>query len=158
MNGEASSQTTNLPWLLWLDEEIKGAIEEDYTNGLCVALKDFLLSTSDTAAADTALRVDALYKETLLDGDPLLKFQDDKGISGFLNTLWEIFFEVAKRVPYSDSEQHKLLQFINELRKLSPKPFNIWKVRIPLWFYVCQTNIVDRASVSSILRSQYSSQ
>ena len=157
MNGEASSQTTNLPWLLWLDEEIKGAIEEDYTNGLCIALKDFLLSTSDTAAADTALRVDALCQETLLDGDPLLKFQDDKGISGFLNALWETFFEVVKRVPYSDPKQDELVQLIHELRKLSPKPFNIWKVRIPLCFYVCQTNIVDRASVSSILRSQYSS-
>jgi len=68
MNEEASSQTTDLSWLVWLDEEIKGAIEEGDTNDLCIALKDFLLSTSDTAAADTAVCVDAFYQKHFWNG------------------------------------------------------------------------------------------
>lgn len=57
-----------------------------------------------------------------------MKFLDDKGIGEFLTNFYELVFDLARLIPYDNSNQEKLVQLILELRKLPPKQFKIWKV------------------------------
>jgi len=124
---ETSDPIGNVPYLLFLDKEIKEAGGEVIQTEFCNAFKDLLISPTDIART-IAQRIDAVYWEILLPADPLMKYHDDKGMAGFLNALWEFFFELSKHITYDDSKQDTLIQFITELRKLPPKPFKVWIV------------------------------
>ena len=65
-------------------------------------LEEFLISPNDSVAADISRLIDTYYWGNLLPSDPLMRFQDDKGMGGYLNCLWELIFDIAKRVPYND--------------------------------------------------------
>jgi hypothetical protein len=59
-----------------------------------------------------------------------MRFQDDQGIGGFLNTFYKVVFTLARLIPYNDSsKQEKLIRLILELRKSPPRSFKIWQVR-----------------------------
>ena len=123
------------PWFAYLEEEIVSCGEGTFECDLDNIMKDFLISKCDPAAPETALRIVTYYWENYLPSDPLMKFEDDKGIAGFLNHLYELVFAMARLIPYNDSRQDMLVQLILELRKLPAKPFKIWNVRWPLILY-----------------------
>ena len=130
-NDDTPSGTIKEPWLAYLEGEIASCGEDSYNAEFATIMRSLLLSLENSAPADTARRIDTYYWEEYLPSDPLLRFQDDKGIGGFLNFLYELVFDMARLVPYDDSKQDQLLQLIFELRQLPPKPFKIWNVRCP---------------------------
>ena len=159
---DKESASSKEPWFAYLEEGIASCGEGTFECDLNNIMKDFLISTSDLAALDTALRIDTYYWEYHLPSDPLMKFEEDKGIAGFLNHLYELVFDVARLIPYSDPRQDMLVQLILELRKLPAKPFKIWNVRWPLMLYIhhhwCMStkpNNIDRRTASSTLMSRY---
>ena len=120
-----SSSSTKPPWLSFLEEEISASDEEPVIDSIGSVLKSLLLSPSETTAADAARLINAVHWEKMLPSDPLMRFLDDKGIGGFLGCLWELVFDIAKRIPYNDPGQDSLTQLILELRKLPPIQFKI---------------------------------
>ncbi len=91
-------------------------------------MKDFLFSDDDSAAADTAHRIDNYYEQEVLAGDPLMRFKEDKGMGGYISAFCEVVFTLARLIPYNSPHQDKLILFLLELRKLPPKHFKIWGV------------------------------
>lgn len=116
------------PWIAYLDKEASYWGEGMCESVLAIMLKDLLLSDSDSTAADTARLIDNYYEQEFLPSDPLMKFLDDKGIGGFLTTFYELVFNLARLIPYNNSNQEKLVQLILELRKLPPRQLKIWEV------------------------------
>ncbi|KAL1970741.1 hypothetical protein VTN77DRAFT_2575 [Rasamsonia byssochlamydoides] len=47
-------------------------------------------------------------------------------MANFLSILYELVFDMARLLPYTDARQDTLVQLILELRKLPPKPCRIW--------------------------------
>lgn len=125
--GEVAN-VSNEPWTAQFDKELNDWTAEGVENAFAVVLKDFLLSDGDPTAAETAHEIDDLYTQEYLPSDPLLKFSDDQGMEGFLGDFYQIFFTLARLIPYDNSKQDRLIQVILELRKLPPKQFKIWKV------------------------------
>lgn len=120
--------TEKSEWLTYLNYEI--ASEESCIAGdMAREIRTLLLPDGDIAVRDTALRIDALYEKHLTD-EPLLKFQEDKGMESFLHSLYVLIFELALLIPYSGNPQDTLVQLLLELRKLPPKTYKIWKVCI----------------------------
>ncbi|ROV90384.1 hypothetical protein VPNG_10017 [Cytospora leucostoma] len=78
------------------------------------------------AAREAAFRIDGDYRDVYLPSDPLLQGQDDKGMAGFLDRLYDLMLRIARLVKYDDIRQHALIQCLGELRKLPPKAFRIW--------------------------------
>jgi len=140
-NNSISTSTSKLSWLLFLEEEINASEEGLVVRDMGTVLRSFLLSPSETTAADTARLINASYWEKLLPSDPLMRFKDDKGMGGFLNCLWELVFDIAKRISYNDPTQDYLIQFILELRKLPPKQFKIWDVSCSSIFMYMPPNV-----------------
>lgn len=96
-------------------------------------LKDFLLlpeGDSTTLAADTARRIDNFQQQEYLPSDPLMRFQDDQGMGGFLSAFYEVIFTLARLIPYNTGsfKQKKLVQLMLKLRKLPAREFKIWGV------------------------------
>ena len=96
-------------------------------------LKNFLLS-EDSDSTEVARKIDDFSKQDLLQWDPLLKFQDDKGMQGFLSEFYELVFLLAQLLPHSSAKQDKLVQLIVELRKLPTRELKIWGVRYVLLY------------------------
>jgi hypothetical protein len=71
-------------WIVWLDEESADYGENSYEHEMNTIMKNFLQSSSTTAAADAARRFDTYYAEEFLPSDPLMRFKEDKGMAGFL--------------------------------------------------------------------------
>ena len=116
-------------WMEYLDGEMATTEADPVTHCLAQIIRDTLLSTDESRAAGAAHRIDAYYQDEYLPSDPFLKFSDDKGMAGFLNSLYGLVFDVARLIPYRDALQDTLIQVIVELRKLPPKPCKIWDVR-----------------------------
>lgn len=119
------------PWLALIDEELsldpKGSLDHD----LLQIFKDLLLSHGGTQViAEAARQIDGYYTSKFLPSDPLMRFQEDKGIAGFLAVLYRIIFDLGRFLSYKDPRQGILAQLILQLRQLPPKPFKIWHV----WF------------------------
>jgi hypothetical protein len=57
-----------------------------------------------------------------------MRFEDDKGMGGFLDRLYDLIYDLARLIPFNNSLQDVLIQLIMELRNLPPKPFKIWNV------------------------------
>ncbi|RYP65984.1 hypothetical protein DL771_008031 [Monosporascus sp. 5C6A] len=100
---------------------------EDYRTqlDLLIILRDALLSIDEAAVKDAAHLIDSYYSDTYLSLDPLVKFEQGKGIAGFLKELWDAVFGLAELLSFDDPKQDKLVEVILELRKLPPKSFNI---------------------------------
>ncbi|KAK7937804.1 uncharacterized protein PG986_014672 [Apiospora aurea] len=75
---------------------------------------------------EAAQQVDDLYSNEYLPSDPLMKFQDDKGMGGFLSCLYEMVFDLARAIPHEDDLQDRLVQFLVELAKLPTEEVKIW--------------------------------
>lgn len=120
--------TEQSEWLTYLDDEI-ASDESGIAGDMAREIRTLLLPDGDTAVRDTALRIDALYDKHLT-SDPLLKSHEDKGMEGFLGSLYVLIFELALFLPYKDDTQDTLVQLLLELRKLPPKTFKIWGVCI----------------------------
>lgn len=124
LNEGTATVTATEPWLNYIDDEV--AQEDDpIILEILSALKDLLTSESETVAEGVAHRIDRCYSDTSLSVNPSVKFQKDKGMGSFLNSLWDAVFDVAEVVPYDDPRQDRLINLILELRKFSPRPFNI---------------------------------
>ncbi len=91
--------------------------------------KDFLLSEGHSTAVDTARRINSYYENDFLLWDPLLKYEEDKGMGEFLNGFYEVVFLFARLVPYDSPLQEQLIQLVLELHKLPPRKVKIWGVR-----------------------------
>ena len=114
-------------WIAYIEEEIAEE-DDDLFTFLANSIKDLLLSKSETAARDTAVAIDTYYEEEYFASDSLLRFEEDKGMTGFLLDLWEIVFPLAKVVSYKDDAQIKLVNLILELQKLPTRTHKIYKV------------------------------
>ncbi|EFQ35691.1 hypothetical protein CGRA01v4_06066 [Colletotrichum graminicola] len=78
------------------------------------------------SATEAAQQVDEYYHNSYLPSDPFSKFQADKGTAGFLNTLYELVFDLARVVPYDHDLQQLLVHFLVELVKLPTREVTIW--------------------------------
>jgi len=87
--------------------------------------------------------LDANYSKNFLTADPLVKFKDDKGMEGYLWTLYQLIFDMGRLIPFNDTKQAKLVKLILELRNLPPKTFKIWNV--------CQLTMNNYASILTII-------
>ena len=124
LNEGTATVTATEPWLTYIDDEV--AQEDDpIILEILSALKDLLTSESETVAEDVAHCIDRCSSDTSLSVNPLVKFQEDKGMGSFLNSLWDAVFDVAEVVPYDDPRQDRLVNLIQELRKFPPRPFKI---------------------------------
>ncbi|KAI9772821.1 MAG: hypothetical protein M1840_008703 [Geoglossum simile] len=114
------------PWTGYLDGEMPATEADSVAHCLVQIIRDTSLSTDESRAAGAARRIDTYYRDEYLSSDPLLKFSDNKGMASFLNSLYELVFDVARLIPYRDAEQDNLIRVIVELRKLPPKAYKIW--------------------------------
>ena len=115
-------------WITLFDEETSDWGEGTCEHALSVMLKDYLVSDGDSIAVDTARRLHGFYEQDYLISDPLMKFEVDQGMGGFLSSFYEIIFTLARLIPYNCSEQDKLVRLLLELRQLPPRQFKLWKV------------------------------
>lgn len=102
--------------------------EENAPAPIYTAIFKDLLRQDGNTAPEAARRIDAIYVEEFLPSDPLLKFQDDKGMEGFLHVLYQLIFDLARVIRYGDPKQDRPAQLLSELHQLPPKKFTIWKV------------------------------
>ena len=129
---DTTKSTKEEPWLTNFELET-GDTGNTYEEDLAVILKDFILDSSadfTTLGAMTARKIDTFYRQEYLTADPLMKFQEDKGLGGFLWVFYELVCTLAKLIPYNDitSKQDKLVTLLAELRKLPPQCVKIWHV------------------------------
>lgn len=142
----------NEPWTTSFEKEISDWGEETSEYVLAHILKEFLLSDGDSTAAETASRIAGVYDEDYLPSDPLMKYEDDKGMGGFLSDFYDVIFTLARLLPYHSSNQDKVVRVMVELRKLPPRPFKIWEVShvllpavvTPLWILTPPTAKLPR--------------
>lgn len=128
-NGDLHTGNSAEPWIEFLDDEIVNADPDTPEHDLPKIFRQALLSENESSPSETAKQIDTYYQETYLPSDPLLRFQDDKGMSGFLNSIYDLVFELATVIPYHHHLQNVLVEFIAALRKLPPKQCKIWDVR-----------------------------
>ena len=120
------------PWIAKLNKYVDDMEDVDCEQMFAVILKDYLLCNGAIEVADTARQIDSSYEERVLPPNPLMKFEDDEGMGGFLTAFWNAIFEIARIIPFDNSHQDQLVQVITELRKLPVKEFNIYHVCVPL--------------------------
>ncbi|KDN66824.1 hypothetical protein CSUB01_03007 [Colletotrichum sublineola] len=125
-NQSAQPDAPATPWIQFLDRELSQSTPEDVENGLCQIFRHLFTSPNASAATEAAQQVDGYYRDVYLPSDPFLKFLDDKGTAGFLNTLYELVFDLARVVPYDHEQQQLLVQFLIELVKLPTREVKIW--------------------------------
>ncbi|PGH10123.1 hypothetical protein AJ80_07573 [Polytolypa hystricis UAMH7299] len=89
-------------------------------------LKSLLLSNDKSKVKDIAEDIDAYYSNVYLPSDPLIRFQDDKGISDFLAGMYGVVLQLGRFISYKDARQDTLVELIQELYKIPPKTFRIW--------------------------------
>ena len=118
-------------WINYIDLLIDEESDDDAFVHLANLVKSLLLSTSETAARDTAAAIDAYYEKEFFPSDPLMRFEEDKGMTSFLLELWEIVFSLARVIPYDDDAQVTLVNLILELYKLPTRSHKVFDVRIP---------------------------
>ncbi|KAF2493455.1 hypothetical protein BU16DRAFT_619781 [Lophium mytilinum] len=111
-----------------MSEAVK-AMDEDWV----AQFDEFLLSDSDCAAADASRKSSAYYDKEYLPSDPLLKYQDDLGMAGFLNGFYEVVLRLVQLIPYKSSKQNSIIELLSELRQLSPKEVKIWEEDCVVW-------------------------
>ena len=116
------------PWIAFLDAQVAASDLYPVEYSLFKLLRSVLLSTDQAAIAEAAQHIDSYYHDEYLPYDPLMRFEDDKGVGGFLNSLYELIYDLARLIPFNNSQQDVLIQLIVELRNLPPKPFKIWNV------------------------------
>ncbi len=117
------------PWSSQLEQELIYWVEGTLEYDLAVILKEnLLLSDGEPAAADTALLIDDYCESEYLTSDPLMKFEDDRGMGSFLSGFYDVMFSFARLISYKDHGQEKLVRFLLELRRLPAKPYKIWNV------------------------------
>ncbi|KAK8022594.1 hypothetical protein PG993_013361 [Apiospora rasikravindrae] len=122
---DAKNGTSGSPWTQCLDEILE-MDPDGIETGLSEVLRRLLASQSDAAPAEAAQQIDDLYSNDYLPSDPLMRFQDDKGMGGFLSCLYEMVFDLARAIPYENDLQGRLVQFLVELAKLPTKEVKIW--------------------------------
>lgn len=125
INRDTRAADSDQPWVVFLDGEIADPTSDQE---LAQVLKRAFLSDEESAPAQAAQQIDALYEKEFLPSDPLMRFQDDKGMAGFLNNLYWFVTELALVIPYNHSGQDILVNILVELRKLPTKQFKIWNV------------------------------
>jgi len=109
--------------------------EEGIASHLPAIFRDLLLlAAPGTTPADAARRIHQAYTDAQLASDPLVRFQGDDGIAGFLDKLYELVFDLARFATYGAARQDLLVEVLLELRKLpaSDKPQRIWDVSLLL--------------------------
>lgn len=125
------------PWIAPFEEELKRLGTDEIPLVLGNILKEFLLSDDDGIMIKTARRIEDFYKKEFFKIDPKLRRQDkqgnDLGMEDFLFSFYEVFFSLARFIPYNTSTQQKLLLLLLQLRKQPAKAVKMLDVRyIPL--------------------------
>lgn len=92
-------------------------------------IRDTLLSTNESRAAEGAKRIDSYYRYEYFTADPLLKFLEGNGTAPFLCHFYSMVLDVSSTIPAADPNQDALVQLLVELRKLPPTSCMIWNVR-----------------------------
>jgi hypothetical protein len=114
-------------WIAKVDEEL---IDSDGTCEAVLAeiIKDFLFSDGRSTASNTARRINSFYQNDYLLWDPLMRYEEDKGMVEFLTGFYEVICIFARLVPYNSPFQEQLVRLNLELRKLPPTKVKIWEV------------------------------
>ncbi|KAJ9155244.1 hypothetical protein NKR23_g2103 [Pleurostoma richardsiae] len=86
-------KASEIPWIAFLDRTAEQSSPRGLDEGFCEIFRRLLLSADVSATAEAALQVDEFYRDTYLPSDPLMRFEDDKGMAEFLATLWESVFD-----------------------------------------------------------------
>jgi hypothetical protein len=115
----------------YLAEEIGLDIEDGVESQVALILLDFVKAhpqpDHQAVARELARRINADYWELYRQSVPLLKRQEDKGLAGYLNGLYELIFGLARLIGYDDSQQDVLVEVLVELHKL-PLPDTTFKI------------------------------
>lgn len=114
------------PWIAFLDAQLAASDPHPVEYSLFKLLRSVLLSTDQAAIAEAAQQVDSYYHDEYLPYE--MRFEDDKGMGGFLNSLYELIYDLARLITFNNSLQGVLIQLIVELRNLPPKLLKIWNV------------------------------
>ena len=125
------------PWIAPFEQELKRLGTDEIPLALGNILKEFLLSDDDAVMIKTARRIEDFYEKEFYQIDPKLERQDkegnDLGMEDFLFSFYQVFFSLAKFIPYNTSTQQKLLLLLLQLRKQPAKAVKLQDVRyIPL--------------------------
>lgn len=127
-NTDSRTDSPSPPWIEFLDNVAEYYDPSNPQPNVLTILRQSLFSSKDPSATIAAQQVDTYYQERYLSLDPLMPYQEDKGMGSFLHCLYESVFDLALRIPYNDDSQDVLVEFIAELRKLPPKQLKIWGV------------------------------
>lgn len=100
--------------------------EDVFEHGLALTIEQFLCS--EITAVDAVKKIDEVYEE-LSQADPLMKYEDDKGMAGFLWGFYDVVINFASLVPHDNECQDRLIQLLQELMRQPTKKAKIWKVR-----------------------------
>ncbi|KAH0555662.1 hypothetical protein GP486_006395 [Trichoglossum hirsutum] len=89
--------------------------EGSFEHSIALLLHNYLLS--DVILEATANKIDDAC-EKFFQYDPLLKFEDDKGMGSFFSGFYNVLFTLAKHIPYGSERQNDLAKVLSELRML----------------------------------------
>jgi len=127
-----AANTNEDRWISKFDKGISDWEDGSVEEGIAIMLKDFLLSNGITTANSMAHQIDTFYKQ-YLESDPLMKYEDDQGMEGFLSGFYDVVFTLAKFIPYNSTKQDNLVQLILELRQLPSRKIKLWKQDCLVW-------------------------
>ena len=122
------SSAIKKPWLVWIEAKVRHYGEDTVEASLLEIVKKLLISDNEKAPTVAAHQIDEFYQKIFLPTDPLMRFEEDKGWTEFLNTLYTMIFDVVERVRWNDPKQDSLMNLITALRQLPPRPAKIYDV------------------------------
>ncbi|EEA23335.1 hypothetical protein PMAA_099240 [Talaromyces marneffei ATCC 18224] len=110
----------------YLDEEIDSSGEGDLTYEIGTIFKSLFATDRCITPRDAAHQIDAVYSDIWFPMDPTFRFRPDKGMPGYLGTLNEFIFTLARLLRYDDIRQDTLFLLILEILELPPRAAQIW--------------------------------
>ena len=145
------------PWTKYLDGEMAETKRDDPVSyRLAEIIRDTLLSTNETRAAEAAQRIDSYYRYEYLVTDPFMRFLQGRGTAPFLCHLYGLVLEVASVIPSGVPHQDVLIQLLGELHKLPPTSCMLWNVRYSPPQMPCMQSRLTRRNRHHLLRTRRS--
>ncbi|KAI0384667.1 hypothetical protein F5Y04DRAFT_247527 [Hypomontagnella monticulosa] len=130
---DSCADSHSQPWVEFLDNIAENYGPSNPQKDVLDILRQTLFSSEEPSPIAAAQQIDTYYQETYLLCDPLMRFQEDKGMGGFLHCLYESVFDLVLRIPYNHTSQDILVEFIAELRRLPPKQLKIWNEDVQIY-------------------------
>lgn len=120
-------------WIAPFEQKLKDMKVTAFSLALGNILKECLLSDDVPIMIKTACRIEDFYEKEFMQMKPERERQDEKGndtgMEDFLFAFYDVFFTLARFIPYNTSAQQKLLLLLLQLRKQPAKAVKLLDVR-----------------------------